>query len=1011
MAIMVESAAKRPFLRVEVFTRAGFPDAAAKKTAAEVQRLLGRPLEVELVRGYSLEFERLPDAAAAREKLHAVLADPVLHESQVLRADDPVPAPRDGWRRVDVVRRPGVMDPTAASVQRALAAVGLEARSVRTYRAYLFRGARSSEELARVGQQLLANLLIEEVRVDPRQAIAPFVDLAKAPARRVEVKLRGASDAQLAQVSKDGLLALDVAEMRAIADWFQKEGREPTDVELETLAQTWSEHCKHKTLTSAVEVFEEGGAARRYDNLLKDTIFAATKQLNRDWCLSVFQDNAGVVAFDDELAVTFKVETHNHPSALEPYGGAGTGVGGVIRDTLGTGLGAKPILSTDVFCVGPLELTSEQLPAGTLPPRRILQGIVAGVRDYGNRMGIPTPSGAIFVHEEYRTNPLVFCGSVGLIPRDKIAKAARKGDRIFVLGGRTGRDGIHGATFSSLSLDSSSSTVASGAVQIGNAIEEKKVLDALLDARDRGWFTAVTDCGAGGLSSAIGEMGEALGASVELAKVPLKYDGLTPGEIWISEAQERMVVAVKPEHARDLEALCKVHQVEATDLGTFTGDGRLHLTFDGTVVADLAMEFVHHGLPRRSRRARVPAAPKAATTASPTVRAGASGGASLDANTLLERLLASPDVTSKEEVVRQYDHEVLAGSAIKPMVGRGGFGPSDACVVAPRLGSKRGIAVASGLSTTTGALDPYRMALLSIDEAVRNVVCVGGRFDRIALLDNFAWPSVDDEETLGTIVRAAEACRDAALAYGTPFVSGKDSLHNQTKTKDGVVRIPPTLLVSAITLLDDVTRAVSMDAKAAEHRLVLVGTTRDELAGSHLLQLLECDAATRELARATAAASSLPSVDLASARRLHESVAAAIGRGLVRSCHDLCEGGLAVAVAETCLAGGLGATLCLGAVPRPKELGGVAAGGAREASIDDDLTLLFSESAPRYLLEVAWDDLDAVDALFATAGVAHAIVGTLTAAPTLVVSGTSKLPLVNVRLDRLTKAFRTGLGI
>src|SRR6185369_9804728 len=368
----------------------------------------------------------------------------------------------------------------------------------------------------------------------------PFADLAPARVARVEVPLRAAGDAELARISADGLLALDLAEMRAIRDQFAKESRDPTDVELETLAQTWSEHCKHKTLTSAVELAGDG-APRKYANLLRDTIFAATKQLARDWCLSVFRDNAGVVAFDDDYAVTFKVETHNHPSALEPYGGAGTGVGGVIRDTLGTGLGAKPILSTDVFCVGPQELREEQLPKGTLPPRRILQGIVAGVRDYGNRMGIPTANGAVFVHPDYRTNPLVFCGSVGFIPRDRIAKAARKGDHVFVLGGRTGRDGIHGATFSSLSLDAASATVASGAVQIGNAIEEKKLLDAVLDARDHDCFSAVTDCGAGGLSSAVGEMADELGAEVELSRVPLKYQGLTPGEIWISEAQELMV--------------------------------------------------------------------------------------------------------------------------------------------------------------------------------------------------------------------------------------------------------------------------------------------------------------------------------------------------------------------------------------------------------------------------------------------------------------------------------------
>ncbi|MBM4015256.1 MAG: phosphoribosylformylglycinamidine synthase, partial [Planctomycetes bacterium] len=824
------SPSTRAFLRVEVATRPGFPDAAAAKLEAEIGRLLGRTIGVALVRGYSIAFPAgaLPTGADAAQRLHAVLADPVLHESRVLAADAPVPAPPAGHRRLDVVRRPGVMDPAAASVLRALHAVGLAGESARTYRAVLVRGARDADELRRIGERCLANLLVEEVRVDPAEPIVPFADLAPAPFRRVEVPLRDAEDAALLRISRDGMLALDLAEMRAIQAHFRAEGREPTDVELETLAQTWSEHCKHKTLTSEVTLTGDG-APRRYGNLLKETIFAATRTLAKPWCLSVFKDNAGVIEFDDEYAVTFKVETHNHPSALEPYGGAGTGIGGVIRDTLGTGLGAKPILSTDVFCVGPLSLEPEELPPGTLPPRRILQGVVAGVRDYGNRMGIPTCNGAVFVHPDYRTNPLVFAGNVGLIPRDRIEKAARKGDKAFVLGGRTGRDGIHGATFSSLSLDSSSSTVASGAVQIGNAIEEKKLLDAVLDARDRGIFTAVTDCGAGGLSSAIGEMGEALGADIELARVPLKYQGLTAGEIWISEAQERMVVAVKPERAAELVELCRMHGVEATELGTFTGSGRLRLTFAGQPVADLAMKFLHDGIPKHSRAATVAA----------VVEADVALPAGLDARALLLALLASPDITSKEEIVRQYDHEVLAGSAVKPLVGPGGYGPSDACVAAPRLGSRRGIAVGCGMSPTTGAVDPHAMALLAVDEAVRNVLCVGGRFDRLALLDNFAWPSVDDAATLGSIARCAEGCRDAALAYGTPFISGKDSLHNQTRTRDGVIRIPPTLLVSAIALLDDVTTAVTMDAKAPEDLLILVGETRRELGGSRLLQELK----------------------------------------------------------------------------------------------------------------------------------------------------------------------------
>jgi phosphoribosylformylglycinamidine synthase len=705
--------------------------------------------------------------------------------------------------------------------------------------------------------------------------------------------------------------------MRAIQDHFRGLGRDPTDAELETLAQTWSEHCSHKTLKGRID-FD----GRRIDNLLKETIFAATQEIRQrlgpdDWCVSVFEDNAGVVRFDDRHHVCFKVETHNHPSAIEPYGGANTGVGGVIRDPLGTGLGAKPICNTDVFCFAPPDTPPEALPPGVLHPRKVMRGVVAGVRDYGNRMGIPTVNGAVCFDERYLGNPLVYCGTVGLIPVERSRKEARPGDLIVAVGGRTGRDGIHGATFSSVELTSESDRVSGGAVQIGNAITEKKLVDVLLQARDRGLYHAITDCGAGGFSSAVGEMGEKLGAVVHLDRAPLKYEGLSYTEIWISEAQERMVLAVPPGNWPILKALCASEDVEATVIGSFEATGRLRLFYQDHAVADLDMHFLHHGRPPVVRQATWPAPPQSP----PPSRTSSKTNFTDD----LLRILSAYNVCSKEWVIRQYDHEIQGGTVIKPLVGPHGDGPGDAAVITPVLGSWTGLAVGCGINPRYGDLDPYAMAAAAIDEALRNVVAVGADPARTALLDNFCWGNTDRPEVLGSLVRAAEACRDVALAFGTPFISGKDSLNNEFHSGGRNIVIPPTLLISALGRVPDVRRCVTMDLKEPGNLLFLVGVTDDEMGGSHyhLVNRIE--------------GGQVPRVNLARAplifRRLHQ----AIRQGLVRACHDLSEGGLAVAVAEMAIAGGLGA-----------DVTGLRATG-NPAS---DEVLLFAESATRFVVEV-----------------------------------------------------------
>ena len=520
----------------------------------------------------------LIDADASEVQMESVaislVADPIVESAELFDGS----AVDKNQSRIEVHLKPGVMDPVAASTEAALRDLGLVVHQVRTGRAFVFDGLVEGSVLQTIASRILANGVIESVHFEP------FVPAQFESGRDYQFQLKHISllsldDAQLTKLSREGHLFLSLAEMKAAQDYFRDRGREPTDIELETLAQTWSEHCVHKTLKSAVDVEVRDATGKtvgtyRYKNLIKETIFQSTMDLmakvaDSPFCLSVFADNAGVIAFDEIDAVCFKAETHNHPSAIEPYGGSATGAGGVIRDILGTGLGAKPIANTDVFCVAYPERGNKPLPNGVIHPKRVLQQVVAGVRDYGNRMGIPTVNGAVYFDDHYIGNPLVFCGCIGIIPRNKIAKGAKAGDAIVVVGGRTGRDGIHGATFSSAELTDTHADEFSHAVQIGNAITEKKVADVILQARDRNLFSGITDCGAGGLSSAIGEMGEKTGAIVDLDKVPLKYAGLRYDEIWISEAQERMVLSVPANRVDELLKLSAGEDVEATVIGTF----------------------------------------------------------------------------------------------------------------------------------------------------------------------------------------------------------------------------------------------------------------------------------------------------------------------------------------------------------------------------------------------------------------------------------------------------------
>ncbi|MBD15225.1 MAG: phosphoribosylformylglycinamidine synthase subunit PurL [Planctomycetaceae bacterium] len=904
-------------------------DREAKRVADEAaEKGIASGLQIRSARGFLVESHTL-DQEQAQQLAAELFADQVVEQYVVAPVGSaellqPCKPQKSKNSLLQVLLKPGVMDPVAQSAEPAVQDFGISVDAIRTLRKYWIDGA-NEEQLQKIGSRILANDAIEQVVVGP----LPFDRLQLGGQYQFQlqtVELDSLDDEGLMRLSREGQLYLQLAEMQTIQQHFANLGRQPTDIELETIAQTWSEHCSHKTLAGRIAYRDENGT-RQFDNMLKETIFAATETLRErwgddDWCVSVFRDNAGIVRFDDQFNLAFKVETHNHPSALEPYGGANTGIGGVIRDTIGTGMGAKPICNTDVFCFAPPDTPSDQLPPGVLDPKQVMHGVVSGVRDYGNRMGIPTVNGAVYFDERYLGNPLVYCGNAGLIPRNMSFKAAQPGDYIVSVGGRTGRDGIHGATFSSAELTSESESLSGGAVQIGNAIEEKKVLDVLLKIRDRGLYSAITDCGAGGFSSAVGEMGEDLGAEVWLDQAPVKYEGLSYTEIWISEAQERMVLSVPEESWEEVHRICADESVDATVIGRFAPTGRLVLKYEDQVVCDLTMKLLHDGRPPVVREAIY----------KPTEPQPLLAEDRADYNEDLRRILSSYNVASKQWIIRQYDHEVQGGSVIKPLVGLQMDGPSDAAVVRPVLTSRQGVVISCGMNPHYGDLDTYHMATSAIDEALRNCVAVGADPSRVAILDNFCWGDCEKSETLGSLVRAAIACHDLSIVLETPFISGKDSLNNEFSYLDAdgnrqTIAIPASLLISAMGQVPDVSKCLTMDLKSTENPLYIVGETKDELGGSHFSHVNNLTGG------------SVPTVTAETARLTFVTLHQAIQAGLVSSCHDLSEGGLAVAAAEMAFAGNVGVDLDLATLP-------VADSNLSTAA------RLFSESNTRFLCEV-----------------------------------------------------------
>ena len=951
--------------RFEVFNRSGFSDVHGKSVLEDIKELGITSVEaVQSAKVFLIEADF--DKNLAERLAKELLSDPVCEEYYIGRSGPPAGLAKATL--IEVHLKSGVTDPVAESVMAALADMGVKANNVRTARKYVLLGKITQSHIDTIAKKILANDCIEDCIIG-NEAEPPSPHLKPYELQIVHWPIRDLEDNELIALSKEKDLFLNLVEMQTIQKYYQQLNREPTDVELESIAQTWSEHCVHKTLKSSIDMSIDGQQVH-FDNLLKETVFKATKQLDKDWCISVFADNAGVIEFDEDSAICFKVETHNHPSALDPYGGSATGIGGVIRDPMGTGLGARPIANTDIFCFGEPDKKLEEIPKGVPHPRRIMKGVVAGVRDYGNRMGIPTVNGAIYFDDRYLANPLVYCGNIGLMDKNKCFKNPQSGNLIIMVGGRIGRDGIHGATFSSGQMTHEHETIFSHAVQIGNPITEKKMLDVLIQANEAGLYEAITDCGAGGLSSAVGEMGKDLGAQVDLEKAPLKYAGLSYTEIWISEAQERMVIAVKPENLEVITKIFDDENVESTVVGKFTDDKKLILKYNGQQVAEMDMDFLHDGVPKYSRKA-VLETPMLTEPSIPEKQ---------NYTDELEQILSSYNVASKEWVIRQYDHEVQGGSVVKPLTGVDNDGPGDAAVIQPKLDSDKGLVISCGMNPLYGDIDPYWMALAGIDEAIRNLICVGGRVDRIVLLDNFCWGDCTKPETLGPLVRAAQACYDGAMAFEAPFISGKDSLNNEFECEDGTrISIPSTLLISAISIVDDINTCATMDVKKASNLIFIVGETKNELGGSHYYKIKGHLGAN------------VPKLELETAPEIAKRISAAITQGLVVSCHDCSEGGLAVALAEMAFAGGLGIEADLRGLPRSKDC----------CRVDSQL---FGESNSRYIMEVEPENYDAFAKLMLNLPFGQ--IGKVTKEKMLVIKAENGKKVIEANIEELKRVWQ-----
>ncbi len=932
--------------RVEIGLKPTIRDARGEK----IKRRIINDLNIS-VHSVSTVDVYTVDADLSADEIEKVAAgpflDPVIQEFSIGK-----PIRHDFDWAIEVGYKPGVTDNVGRTAREAVELL-LQRKfrpeeGVYTSVLYLIKGDLTRDQAENIATGLLANILIQRFEVKDRQSwkadVGMGVTVPKVMGRkevRVEEINLQVSDEELMRISSQRVLALSLKEMKALRTHAEDPGvrakrgkvglgENLTDCEVEAVAQTWSEHCKHKIFNGLIDYFDEEGNVQRIDSLFNTYIKRSTEEIRqamgeRDWCVSVFKDNAGVIRFNEDWNLVFKVETHNSPSALDPYGGALTGIVGVNRDPFGTGKGARLIFNVDTFCFAPPDY-SKPLPPRLLHPKRIYEGVREGVEHGGNKSGIPTVNGSLLFDDRYAGKPLVYCGTGGIMPRMILGepsheKQAKPGDLIVMTGGRIGKDGIHGATFSSEELHEESPT---SAVQIGDPITQKRMTDFLLRARDLGLYHAITDNGAGGLSSSVGEMArDCNGCQMHLERAPLKYSGLDPWEILLSEAQERMTLAVPPEKIDRFLNLAKRMDVEATVLGDFTASGKFQVLYGGKTVAFLDMDFLHNGCPRMELRARW----QKKVYPEPHFEDPE------DLTLSLKQVLSRYNVCSKEPVIRQYDHEVQGGTVIKPLVGASNDGPSDATVLRPLLGSWEGVVISSGICPRYSDIDTYHMMACAIDEAIRNNLAVGGNLKHMAGLDNFCWcdpiqseKTPDGEYKLAQLVRANMALYDYTTAFGVPCISGKDSMKNDYLIGATKISIPPTVLFSAVSVIPDVRKCVTMDAKRAGDRVYVLGETFNEMGASEYFGLRGV------------LGSQVPKVNVGRAKVLYEALGRAMAKGLVASCHDCSDGGLGVALAETAFGGALGMEVDFRKVP--------------SSGVDRNDVFLFSESQSRFVVTV-----------------------------------------------------------
>ena len=977
--------------RIEVGFKENMVDALGVSVRKRIIDDLDIPVtDVETIAIYTIDADLAPEQLKMLGQ--DLFADPI---TQVFTCDKPL-ARGFSWL-IEVGFRPGVTDNVGKTSTEAIEdMLKIKVGAVYTSRQYLIIGDVSREQVGKIASGLLANQLIERWEIRSIEewdeergmdVVLPRVELEHEP-QVLEIDLN-IGDEELVRLSKERLLALSLEEMQAIKDYFNASGvgkarknvglsSKPTDVELEAIAQTWSEHCKHKIFNALIE-YHENEKTIKIDSLFESYIRRSTEEIGKEWLVSVFKDNAGVIKFNPEWNLVMKVETHNTPSALDPYAGALTGIVGVNRDPLGTGRGAKLIFNTDVFCFAD-PYYHKELPPGLLHPKRIFEGVRRGVEHGGNKSGVPTVNGSIVFDDRFLGKPLVYCGTCAIMPAKLLGeeshlKKIESGHLAVMCGGRIGKDGIHGATFSSEELHQASPAAA---VQIGDPITQKKMSDFLLEARDLGLYQTLTDNGAGGLSSSVGEMAQLSGGcEIFLDRCPLKYTGLDPWEILLSEAQERMTVIVPPEKMDDFLTLAKRRGVEATAVGKFTDSGKLHVFYNDKTVAYIDMNFFHNPPQMRLRAKWRPPEHEEPHFEEPE-----------DLTAILKRVLSRLNVCSKEYVVRQYDHEVQGGSVVKPLVGKENDGPSDAAVIRPLLDSSEGVVAAHGICPRYGDIDTYHMTACAIDEAIRNAISVGASVAHLAGLDNFCWcdpvqseRNPDGEYKLAQLVRANQALYDYTTAFGVPCISGKDSMKNDY-LGDGIkISIPPTILFSVIGKMEDVEQAVTMDAKNAGDIVYVLGITRDELGGSEYY------------AEHGFVGNNVPKVDK-QAIRMYQSLTKAIGQGLVASCHDCSDGGLVVALAETALAGGLGMNIELAQVPTD--------------GIKRNDTILFSESQSRFVVTISPQNKRRFEEIMK--GHVFAPIGHVSGDEDFVVQGLNRKVVIRANIRELKDAWQKTLS-